>query len=281
MESAIGLETSKVQGILATIKEGGASKLHIVADFDKTITYGSNGKEKVPSFIGILRHLNILNEAYSKEAQELYELYYPMEISTTLSREEKVRAMEEWWDKHCTLLVEHGLTKDHIREAIETNVLRMREGAKEMFQWLHDHKVPTIILSANGLGDESIKEFLEYSDVSLEYVHIVSNRFVWDAEGRATEVIKPHIHTLNKTEASLKLYPELTHMHDRTNVILLGDSIHDVDMVNGYSHDALLKVGFYNTEELDRLDIFGEVFDVLITGDGEMTPVLEMLRGIN
>ena len=49
--------------------EGGLNKIHILSDFDRTLTKAFVNGEKTPSLISELRRRNYISEEYSKNAQ--------------------------------------------------------------------------------------------------------------------------------------------------------------------------------------------------------------------
>lgn len=80
--------------------------LHILADFDRTLTYGSQEGFKSPTLISLLHDAKNLRADYSSRAQELFDIYYPLEISHTLTIQEKKPLMAEWWKKIFELIIE-------------------------------------------------------------------------------------------------------------------------------------------------------------------------------
>mgnify|MGYP001614629085 FL=1 len=85
--------TKELDKIKSKIAEEGTSKLHILADFDKTLTKAFVNGEKIPSVISVLRDGNYLTKDYSEKAHKLYEKYHPIEINPEISLEEKKKAM--------------------------------------------------------------------------------------------------------------------------------------------------------------------------------------------
>ncbi|MFH8080781.1 MAG: hypothetical protein QXO84_02785 [Candidatus Aenigmatarchaeota archaeon] len=65
------------------------------------------------------------------------------------------------------------------------------------------------------------------------------------------------------------------------NIILLGDSINDVNMVKGFKYKNLLKIGFLNFDEDKLRDSYSKNFDVIIEGDGDFSFINELIRGMN
>ena len=77
-----------------------------------------------------------------------------------------------------------------------------------------------------------------------------------------------------------KQFPIYEKVKDRKQVILLGDSLWDVNMVNTHHFDVMLKVWFLNQNEEKRLDIYLEYYDVVVTQDGTLEYVNKILSEI-
>jgi len=78
--------------------EGGASKLHVLSDFDRTLTKAFHGEEKTGSIISKLRGEKgkYLTEDYAERSQKLFDKYHPIEISNDFLQYEKNEKMFEW-----------------------------------------------------------------------------------------------------------------------------------------------------------------------------------------
>ena len=60
----------------------------------------------------------------------------------------------------------------------------------------------------------------------------------------------------------------------RKNVILLGDIVEDIDMVDESRHSQCLKVGYLNSSKNEHLfDYYSNNFDIVIRRDGPLVPV--------
>lgn len=91
----IELVTSKI----TKINEMTCESLHLIADFDMTLTkFWHNGQRSTSSH-GVIEKSSVMPETAKKALKELYLKYYPMEISLSISREDKYKLMEEWWFK--------------------------------------------------------------------------------------------------------------------------------------------------------------------------------------
>ena len=90
---------------------------------------------------------------------------------------------------------------------------------------------------------------------------------------------EPIIHTFNKDETVVVDLPEIYQaIKNRKNLLLLGDSVSDATMASGFAYDNLLKIGFLNFGYDKDETIFTDNFDIVLTGDGDLSYVNELLR---
>ncbi len=270
----------KFEEIKKKFKDGGAKSIHVISDFDRTLTYGNIDGVKTPSIISMLRDGNHLSEEYAKKAHGLFDKYHPIEISPEATLTEKKEAMKEWWDIHNKLLVESGLSKDDLVDIVENGCLQFREGIFYFMDFLKQREIPFVVLSASGAGD-AIEMFFQHAGMDYDNIHYITNQFIWDETGKAIGVKEPVIHSMNKDEAVVPEIPEVyEEVKEKRNVILLGDSLGDIDMIAGFEYDNLIKIGFLN----DKIDQFRkqyeENFDVVIEGDGDLSFVNDLLEEI-
>ena len=73
MNNIIVPDQEKFEKIKFKIKSTGADNIHILTDFDRTLTYAksSNGKD-ISSMISILRDGNYLTKEYAEQARSLF-----------------------------------------------------------------------------------------------------------------------------------------------------------------------------------------------------------------
>lgn len=252
------------------IKKDGLGKLHVLADFDRTLTKCFVNGKRTPSIISVLRSEHYLSEEYSRKAQELADKYHPIEINHKVPLEEKKKAMEGWWRKHFDLLIKSGLNRKNLKRVIDEENVEFRKGALEFIDSLHENSVPLVIISSSGIGD-LIPMFLKRQGVLYDNVFILTNLYEWDSKGNATGVKPPLIHVFNKDETVLRDFPKIYgKIKNRKNVLLLGDSIGDLGMIEGFDYNILIKIGFLNENIKEDLDLYKKKFDVVITNDGSM-----------
>jgi len=261
-------------------KKQGLNKVHVVSDFDKTLTTNFVNGEEVPSIISVLRDGSYLTSDYAEKAQKLYNKYHPIEIDHNLSQEKRKKAMHTWWSEHFKLLIKSGLNRRDIKKVVESGKVKLREGIPEMLNFLHNHNIPLIIISGSGLGGDSISMFLEKEGKLYSNIHIVSNSFEWDEKGNAISVKEPIIHGMNKDETVLHKFQFFNKIKDRKNIILLGDSLGDPDMVKGFGYENIIKVGFLNEKVKESLQKYSELYDVLILNDGNFDYINSLLKQI-
>ncbi|KAK7255802.1 hypothetical protein RIF29_29223 [Crotalaria pallida] len=269
------------------IRLAGPQKLQVIADFDATLTkFWVNGIRGQSSH-GLLQQCN---PEYDAKRQQLYEYYYPLEFSPTIGLEEKTKLMEEWWGKTHGLLVEGGLTYESIRKSVADSNIAFREGVVELFEFLEERDIPVLIFSA-GLAD-IIEEVLRSKlHSSFKNVRIVSNRMVFDDDGRLVSFKGKLIHSLNKNEHALDMAAPVheqlgdmngqtddnTSFKKRTNVLLLGDHIGDLGMSNGLNYETRISVGFLNNNIENSFSCYREAFDVVLVNDAPMWGVIKLV----
>lgn len=260
------------------IMADGPEKLHVVSDFDKTLTSCFVNGKKIVSLISILRDEHYLTPDYSEKAQALYNKYHPFEMNPDLSLEEKKRLMREWWSTHYDLLIKSGLKKSDLEKVSKTTKVAFRIGAMKFFDFLKEHNIPLVILSAAGVGTETISLYLERFNKLYENICIVSNTFIWGKDDKVCGVEEPIIHTFNKDYTSVRKKSFFPKIEKRKNVILLGDSVGDSGMMNGFQYDNIIKIGFLNENAKGKLAKYQETYDIIILNDGPMDYVLESFK---
>lgn len=279
MDNVIISNLEKFSEIKRNILLGGFDNLHVISDFDRTLTHAflEDGSE-VSSLISILRDENHLTSDYSEKARSLFKYYHSIEIDHSISIDEKKKAMEEWWTKHSELLIESGLNKSDLINVAKSKRIRFREKTLESMLLLNKQNVPLVILSASGLGDISIIDVLSANNMYFLNVNVISNKYIWDENGYAIDYVKPHIHTFNKNETMIKNTSFYYKLINRKNVILLGDSLGDVNMCEGFEYNNLLKIGFLNFNVENSLEEYKKHYDVIITNDSSMEFVYNLLK---
>ena len=265
---------------IKAFKDGGKNKLHVLSDFDGTLTKVYVNGKKVPSIISILRDEDYLVEGYADKAKVLFAKYHPMEISHDLTLNEKRNAMGNWWTEHNELLIDSKLNLNDVKKAIKSDNLQFREGSLDFMKSLNEYGIPLVILSSAGLGQESISLLLERDNAKYDNVNIVSNQFEWNGEGYAVDYKKPVITVFAKKEVTLQGLSIFYELEKRKNVVLLGNSLGDSEMIDGFEYDHLISIGFLDSDEEKDMEAFKKVYDVVITNDGDFTYINSLLKEI-
>lgn len=264
---------------LEKIKSDWLQNLHILADFDRTLTKAVSFWQVRPSLISVLRSEWYLSEEYTKKAYELFDIYHPIEINPNISIVEKSKEMTTWWNKHLELLVKSKLNKSHIDQVINGWLIELRPWIKDFLHFLSQNNIPVVIISANWLWTDSIKLYFENLWILTPNINIISNSFFWDKDWFATWYDKRVIHVFNKDETILSNFPEIYQkIKNRKNVILLWDSLWDPWMIEGFEYDNLLKFWFLNEKEDELLPEYKKHYDVILTWDNDAEIIVNLFK---
>ncbi|MBI5072082.1 haloacid dehalogenase-like hydrolase [Candidatus Falkowbacteria bacterium] len=268
--------SENLEKIKSAMAKDGPEKLHVLSDFDRTLLRAFVDGQKSPSVIAQIRNGKYLTPDYAPRAHALFDKYRPIELDPNLSRAEKSKAMHEWWSEHFKLLAESGLTKQVMQKIVATKTLKFRDGALEFLDFLHERNIPLVIMS--GAPGDMIAMYLAQEGRLYDNVYIIAPFLEFDASGKMIGVKEPIVHALNKYEIILKDFPVFEKIKNRQNVLLLGDSLDDVGMVEGFDYKNMLKIGFLNEKVEENLEKFKETFDVVLLGDPGMEYINNLLR---
>lgn len=268
-----------LEKIKSTLSQDGAEACHVLADFDRTMTKAFVDGKKVPSQISLLRDGDYLTPDYREKAHQLFDKYHAIEKDPNVPIEEKKKAMREWWTKHFDMLIETGLEKQDIESIAKNPNVQLREGASEFIKYLKEKNIPLVIMSSSGVGD-AIDMMLKNQGLLHNNIHTITNHYIFDEAGKATGVEEPIIHTLNKDETAIQNYPPYEAVKDKKNVILLGDGLGDLGMVEGFDYDNLLKIGFLNYDVEENLENYKKSFDIVIADDGDFKEINNLMKEI-
>lgn len=258
------------------IKKDDNSRFHVISDFDRTLTPAFVDSTKPSTSFAQIREGGYLSGEYLKEARALFDQYRPIEISEEIPLEEKKKLMTEWFEKHLRLMVDYGLTRNIIEDIIRKKKFVLRKGVDKFIDILHEYKIPLLVFSA-GVGD-LIKTILENQNRMYINTHIISNFFEFDEKGVAKGFTKPVVHPFNKNEGQVVSSPYYSQIKQRRNVLLLGDMPSDLDMLEGMTHDTIIKIGFLNENAEKLLPEYSKIFDAVILNDSSMEFVNDILK---
>ncbi|KAK2820440.1 hypothetical protein Q5P01_023399 [Channa striata] len=278
--SVLMRERSRVEETIHAMQRAGAGSLQVISDFDMTLTKFTYNGKRVPTTHNILDNQLLINENCTKKMRELLNTYYPIEIDASLSAEEKLPLMVEWWTKVHELLIQQKIRKDMLAVAVKESSVMLRDGCKLFFDRLSEHQVPLLILSA-GVGDV-LEEVIRQNHVFHPNVHVISNYMDFDKTGVLRAFKGQLIHTFNKRECALSQAAGLRQLQGCPNVLLLGDSLGDLTMADGVSEPKnILTIGFLNDQVEERKESYINSFDMVLVKDETMDVPNAIIRYIS
>ena len=259
------------------IQEAGKDLSYILADFDRTLTYGTFNGKKTPSIISLLRDGNHLTDDYAEKAHALFDHYHAIEYDSSLPLEYRKAQMQEWREKHDELLIASKLRLTDLKDIAQNGHLQLRKGVGECLRKLDENWIPLVIFSASGCGD-AIPLFMQHNACDFPNISYVINRFSRDEMGIAKGIEGEVIHALNKNEWVFSKFPELREkLEKRKNVILIGDGLGDAEMAQGSNHETLLKIWILTLETPELLKAYEEAFDLVLIGDDDFDEIKALI----
>lgn len=206
----------KIEKKISRFIKAGAEKLHLVMDFDRTLT--TAGATTSWQFLN-----NHLPHTGQIKSNELFEHYYPLEKSNKLTSKDAVL----WWKSNIRLLTQHRINLYEIEEDFIKEI-KIRPYTRELFDLCNKAKITTVILSG-GLKDV-IDIWFDCHQIKPSLV--LATKLIINSKGEIVDWEKKTlIHILNKREMG---HAELTKIRKtKPNIILLGDSLQDAQMVEG------------------------------------------------
>ncbi|KAM9780203.1 cytosolic 5'-nucleotidase 3-like [Neosynchiropus ocellatus] len=259
-------DPKKVGEILESMLKAGSNTLQIISDFDMTLTrFAYNGK-RCPTCHNILDNSKLITEDCKVKLQELLDTYYPIEIDSSRSIDEKLPLMVEWWTRAHELLVEQKIKKDLLAVAVKESEARLRDGYKLFFDHLCWHSIPLLIFSA-GIGD-ILEEVIRQAGVFHPNVKVFSNYMDFDDSGVLKAFKGELIHIYNKREGALLNTEHFQELRTRPNVLLMGDSLGDLNMADGVKDiENILKIGYLNDKVEERRQSYLDSYDIVLVKD--------------
>lgn len=259
-------DPDRVKDILVSMQKSGSNTLQVISDFDMTLTRFAFNGERCPTCHNILDNSNLISEECKEKLQDLLNTYYPIEIDSSRSIEEKLPLMVEWWTKAHELLVEQKIRKDLLATAVRESNAMLRDGHQFLFDHLHEHSIPLLIFSA-GIGD-ILEEVIRQAGVFHSNVNIFSNYMDFDESGVLQAFKGELIHIYNKREGALLNTGHFQELRARPNVLLLGDSLGDLTMADGVQDmENILKIGFLNEKVEERKQLYLDSYDIVLIKD--------------
>lgn len=256
----------------ADLVKGGADNLHIVTDFDRTLTKSGEGAK---TSFHALYESPLVSQKYKQEYRVLFNKYAKIETNMALSEKKRSKEMDDWWRAHQLLLVQENLVKKDFENFFNKNHIHiLRDGVESFFKHAENCDVPTLIFSA-GIGDV-IQQILDAKNITGT-ISVVSNFLVWDIDGVAIGYRPPLITPLKKKGAYVSEFHKKI-VAERKGVLLIGDSLSDVSMADSLLSETILRIGF--VDDAKNMEAYCEVYDVVISGDADFSEVNRLFLGI-
>lgn len=258
-----------VELILSNLIHGGKQRLQVISDFDKTITMCEYQKKACLTSNSMFEKSRFIAASMREKFNVLRDHYMAIEMDPKLTREEKIPFMIEWWKKSFDLIVESGVTKEDLKEIVQNslNDSHLKTGCDWFFYTLERYDIPLVIFSA-GFGD-IIEEWMLQQCGSFKNQKIVSNFAKFDETTKKVVGFEDQlIHVFNKNETSITDPDFQKYVENRHNLILLGDSIGDLDMSRGLTNiNNILKIGFLNNHVEELLPKYMDLYDIVTIND--------------
>lgn len=267
----------------------GPGALSVITDFDFTLSRFHNKRgERGFSCHKLLEDSGLLVHDYHVQAQAVQAHYYPIEIDPLLDQAARLPLMIEWAHRSHELLVKYGLTKEILAQAVVKAVanedIRLRDRLVAFMAAARSADIPVLVFSA-GIADVLEGVLGHFIDMQDHAPYVISNRCIWDGEVLVA-FPEPIIHVFNKRAAHFLQTPFFSRPDccKRQNVLVIGDSLGDVHMQEGYEtvvpQMEVIKVGFLSDKVQERMQTYAEVFDIVILEDPGFDVPLGLLEAI-
>lgn len=245
---------------------------YVILDFDETITTS----DSLNSW-SILENTNFINPDLKKESSKLVEKYYPIELDFTLDDASKSIYLEEWYYKNMDLLYKYQLTNDILVNCVKYSNNKFRNGFKSFLNTLYDKNIPVIILSA-GIGNV-IVELLKLNNCFYNNIYIISNFIKFDNTMTMLPFNDKIIHTSNK-DINLLPINVANKIKDKNYILLFGNLIEDLNMVNKEDLSKTISFGFLEKNVDMNINRYRNSYDVVLTDNSSFDDVEGILSGL-
>lgn len=261
-------DKNKVFKKLQKIISGGKSNLHLLFDFDRTLTVGRNNAGEDFTSWNILTKL-LPSKAFTKQ-QKLYQKYRPIEASGKLSSKEAT----SWANQVLKIIVENEVNLLEMEKNFSQKT-SIRPHAKNIFDVCNALEIPTVIVSAG------IKNVIDIWSKTFQIspTLVLAVKLITDANGKIIDWDKNIIHVANKGKQGHEELDEIR--KQRPNIIAVGDALEDADMVDGDENVLRIRINEPRIDEKlneeERLKKTFAKFDLMIES-GTLEPVLRILE---
>lgn len=261
-------------------------QIGVLSDFDDTLTkaFLEDGKTRgANSFSVFPNNPQLLGSDYVKKTNELFEKYYALEQDSHLEQKKKTKYMKEWWEKEFELYRTYGLTKETFNFIIANHLMDLKEGIKYFLTLLYEKEISTLIFSA-GIH-QLIHGFFQKEKIDFSNIHVIANQFEFDERGKFVGTLGECIHSQNKQLDKFNQIKEVQHILGKKALVILGDSLSDLDMIDEERYEVVLKIGFLNRLEGHRkyesqLEEFSKNFDIVFEGRSDFKEINKLVKKV-
>lgn len=272
-------DPQQVEELVSQFIKDGKKKLQVIIDFDYTLSRFHKNGVKCQTCHGALMDSPLIGKRYMDQSASLYNTYHPVELDVKMSLEDKAPLMREWWDKSHEIFAKCQVHKTQFPQVIQNSNVMLRSGADWLLKRLHDNDVPVLVLSA-GLGD-LVTEAIKQQAVLSDNMTVIANFMEFDENGRILGFKTPVIHSCNKNISTIKHEGYFEKFTDRSNVIIVGDSLGDLTMADGVKElKSIIKIGFLNEKIEEALPEYLAGYDIVIIDDQTMNLINALLTKI-
>ncbi|KAL1512098.1 hypothetical protein AB1Y20_005369 [Prymnesium parvum] len=239
------------------------SQLLVITDFDGTITAGD--ANQCHDLVGTCP---LLSQAFRDE-------FAPLLDWTTNTSIDGV----EWWDKAHELMLKHGVPpRALLQRLVREARMPPRPGVLQLLEKLAAMNVPVLIVSA-GLSDV-IEEWLRLHEALTENVTVCSNRLNYGADSEPQSVSpQPPVTSFTKAATYKMAGAFFRHHMARRMIMVLGDSVSDIDAAQEVPYDESLSIGFLNSRPPTAMTKYADTFDAVVLGNGgSLVPLIELVE---
>ena len=174
-------DVDKTQTKINSLIKDGPSNLQFIVDFDNTLTKTHKDGVSLDCSWGVLESYRELPSSYHDRVRAAKEKYHPIELDVSISQEEKIPIMIEWYKEANRCLAESGVKLPWLPLMVEQSNVELRDQTQDMLKTLHLNNIPMLVLSA-GVGD-LINHIMQHFGVLHDNTTLVSNFLKFDEEG--------------------------------------------------------------------------------------------------
>jgi len=249
----------KVTNKLNHFIRSGKNRVHLILDFDRTITQGKNKEGRDITVWQAL--ISLLPPQAQLEYKRFHDKYGVLEVNNKLSVTDAVM----WWESILRLFKENRIKLLDIKRAADG--MRVRPYAKDLFKICVQKRIPVVIISA---GIKNIIElFCKKEDIKPTI--LLSTELTFSSRGHVNGWKKETlIHVLNKKERGHQEIKKIK--SPRPNTIVIGDNLNDASMVQGEKNVLRIAINPMGAEKE-----FLQKFDLIIKGES-LLPIIKILN---